>query len=348
MALLDNIFGYWKLDGNSNDSVAINNGTDTSIVYSSGNGKINQGAGFAGSSFITLSSTAPQTGSGAFSIQCWFKTTTSANAVFVHFGSANTNQSVQFGIGTTKLQGNFYGGGGVVTSAADVNDGVFHHGFLTFNGSVIKIYLDGNLVGTSGSITPNIVSSLNRIGARDGGSDAFIGAIDEVGMWSRELSIAEIKSLYAGGNGIQYNFNLAISVFDSISITESISLTNTASSINLSIFDSISITEFISFRGQSMVSVVDSISISESVLVVYVMYASVFDSVSMSEFITDVETTTPLISVTNSVSISEFVMVSLYNIISVYDSISISDIGISTDSIIYGSSMYAPVGDIIT
>ena len=58
MALRDNIVAYYKLDGNSNDSVGTNNGTDTAITYSVANGKINQGAGYNGStSKITISNT---------------------------------------------------------------------------------------------------------------------------------------------------------------------------------------------------------------------------------------------------------------------------------------------------
>jgi len=36
MALTDNLISYWKLDGNSTDSVGSNNGTDTSVSYFTG------------------------------------------------------------------------------------------------------------------------------------------------------------------------------------------------------------------------------------------------------------------------------------------------------------------------
>lgn len=45
------IQGYWRLNGNSNDASGNgNNGTDTVITYSQANGRLNQGAGFNGSS----------------------------------------------------------------------------------------------------------------------------------------------------------------------------------------------------------------------------------------------------------------------------------------------------------
>jgi hypothetical protein len=37
---------YWKLDGDSNDAVGSNNGSDINVTYSTANGKVNQGAGF--------------------------------------------------------------------------------------------------------------------------------------------------------------------------------------------------------------------------------------------------------------------------------------------------------------
>ena len=43
MALTDNLISYWKFEGNSNDSIGANNGTDTTVSYNSSYGKIGQG-----------------------------------------------------------------------------------------------------------------------------------------------------------------------------------------------------------------------------------------------------------------------------------------------------------------
>ncbi len=47
MAIGDNLNAYWKLQGNSNDEINSNTGSDTGVTYSTDNGKIDQGAGRA-------------------------------------------------------------------------------------------------------------------------------------------------------------------------------------------------------------------------------------------------------------------------------------------------------------
>lgn len=42
--------------------------------------------------------------------------------------------------------------------------------------------------------------------ANSGGPDPLKGAIDEIGMWKRALTTAEITQLYNGGAGLQYPF----------------------------------------------------------------------------------------------------------------------------------------------
>src|SRR5260221_9800184 len=73
MSLLTNIISYWKLDGNSNDATAnANDGTDNGITYSNANGKINQGAGFDGStSKIDVGTTNLPTGVTDRTITAW-------------------------------------------------------------------------------------------------------------------------------------------------------------------------------------------------------------------------------------------------------------------------------------
>src|SRR4051812_13528905 len=74
MSLLTNLVSYYRLDGNSNDAVGANNGSDTNISYSAGNGKINNGAGFNGTSSriaIGTSLTANYTG---LTMAGWFNT----------------------------------------------------------------------------------------------------------------------------------------------------------------------------------------------------------------------------------------------------------------------------------
>lgn len=87
-------------------------------------------------------------------------------------------------------------------SKATVTTGRWYHVAMTFDGSLpaaerVKLYLDGVLDTTapepSASIPPH-PSSL-AVGLLVNGGDTMIGRIDEVGMWTRALSSAEIGEL---------------------------------------------------------------------------------------------------------------------------------------------------------
>jgi len=81
-------------------------------------------------------------------------------------------------------------------STTNVNSGQWYHGIATYNGSAVKIYINGVLESTtsrSGSQTP---SSL-RIGAANGGTSEFYnGDLPIVKIYNRALTQAEILQNY--------------------------------------------------------------------------------------------------------------------------------------------------------
>ena len=221
MALTDNIVSYWKLDGNSTDSHGSNNGTDTSITYSAGNGKIVQGGGFNGTTSLIYSQ----------------------SASFDFFGTANLTQSFWIKVSSLGIAGNFYGismiqegtnvtiydkgiqllnNGSILfygydgavkkaTSATGVIVvGTWYHITGTYDGTNLKIYVDGDLKATTAcSSTYNFTNPrlvFSHVTTVGGNNKFFNGAIDEVGLWSRALSAAEVTSLYNAGVGLAYPF----------------------------------------------------------------------------------------------------------------------------------------------
>ncbi len=212
MNLTDNLISYYKLDGNSNDAVGSNNGTDTDITYSLDNGKINQGAGFNGStSLINLGNNFNLNSS--FSILCWIKTTQS-NIVFMGKGAAGEYQWAlvinSSGYGRIYL---FQASGASFMqkdASIAINNGSYHCLCFVYDSSVpsLKIYTDGGNVVSSSTQTGSWYTSgsgnTNIGGWLD--SNTLNGVIDEVGIWSRALSSTEVTSLYNGGAGNQYPF----------------------------------------------------------------------------------------------------------------------------------------------
>lgn len=96
---------------------------------------------------------------------------------------------------------NFFLGGGAeqVQYAVNLEDGLWHHVAGTFNGTVMRMYLDGVRVGPEISSNPVSNAAVPLTIGSKGASQYWQGVIDEV-LVSREFFTAEeIKDLYAQG-----------------------------------------------------------------------------------------------------------------------------------------------------
>lgn len=104
-------------------------------------------------------------------------------------------------------------------SSPDLGDGGFpvapgewHHVAGVYDGSSIKLYVNGQLVVDpifqTGIITPMLETSFLTIGSEDGrtnephliGQRYFHGLIDEVELYNRALSESDIQAIYNAGS----------------------------------------------------------------------------------------------------------------------------------------------------
>lgn len=226
-SLLNNIVSYWKLDGNSNDSVASNNGTDTNITYT-GSGKINQAANFVGTSYINVGSTSSFSfiqNTGVFSISFWMKTT-SFSTLYYPFGNTPTSSEKGFFISKTAagaIQIQVFNGTGNANSLVSYNtvnsvisDNNYHHIVIVIDKATttVKIYKDSVLQTTGSNTSLWNLSSGNSSRTLNIGSInwttpttfSFNGSLDEIGIWNRVLTQSEITELYNSNVGKQYPF----------------------------------------------------------------------------------------------------------------------------------------------
>ncbi len=90
-----------------------------------------------------------------------------------------------------------------VAAIGTLSVGVWFHLVATFNGTTLKAYINGDEV-ISVSESYDTTSHPIAIGARDGGVATMDGIIDEVGVWTRALSPAEVTQLYNGGSAITW------------------------------------------------------------------------------------------------------------------------------------------------
>lgn len=211
MALQTNILSYYKMDGNSNDSLGLKNGTDTSVSYANANGKINNGGSFtSGSSSKVSISQSPNSGASAWTVTGWIKTasTTVNGRTFVSFGTTTTNQGFSIYLDASHhLHANPWGGGNQVSGTTVMDDGNFHHFAVVYTGSLTTIYSDGGDANSSGAFSLNLVGSQTYFGAELDLSVFLTCSLDEIGFWQRALTATEISTLYNGGTGISYPFN---------------------------------------------------------------------------------------------------------------------------------------------
>lgn len=222
MALIDNIVAYWKLESNSNDSVNSNNGSDTAITYSSGNGKIGNGAGFNGttSKILVPDSTSWTMGNGDFSVSFWVKRTISGALELLcgQSDNAGLNTSISFLVrfnADNTVRGSAAFSSTLVNceSVGTISDTNWHHiVFVRDTGSaLLRLYIDNAADGTVFfSNANNLNDSTNSMGIGCVGDFASLflaGSMDEVGIWKGKcLSPTEVSLLYNGGNGLQYSF----------------------------------------------------------------------------------------------------------------------------------------------
>ncbi len=204
------LVGYWNFENNILDHSG--NGNDiswrgTGTHYT--NGKAGNYAGqFNGSDDYTMAESASNVsfGSSSFSLSAWFKTsnagpsyngwvfdTKMAGSLGVGYNVHLYNNCVVFGVGNGVDNA---GGSGLIT----VTDGQWHHfaGVVNRSNGTIQIYTDGNLdlskdIGISGSFANDYPF---QIGAYKSPSGYFLGQIDDVRIYNRALSAAEISALY--------------------------------------------------------------------------------------------------------------------------------------------------------
>ena len=87
-----------------------------------------------------------------------------------------------------------------VNSSTNINDNNWHHIVGTYNGSIMKIYIDGVLEGNNTDFSGNLPTNNGnvRIGAdyQTTPANFFNGTIDEVKVYNRTLDSSEISAMY--------------------------------------------------------------------------------------------------------------------------------------------------------
>jgi hypothetical protein len=194
---------WWSADGNALDIQGTNNGTATNITYAAG--KIGQAFSFNGfSSFVQTPHSPGLNLTSQISILAWINinsTGTNSAARVLDKHTFSSSDGYHLLVATNRLQMKL--GSVIINGRTTLPLNTFALAAGTFDGTSLKLYINGVLdtnLNSSLVIPTNAVAL--RLGADLAGGSAFKGLIDEVMLFNRALSAAEIQSVYnAGTNG---------------------------------------------------------------------------------------------------------------------------------------------------
>ncbi|MBU0975448.1 LamG domain-containing protein, partial [Patescibacteria group bacterium] len=186
--------------------------TSTSCPLAGDVGKFGKAVVFDGSNdYITYPVDLNQWLGGTATVSYWIKTTQVGGTVFwsspgvLGVESSGNGNDIFWGyIDNVGRIGFHVGDGNEVKSTNPVNNNVWHQIGMTRNHStgLIKLFIDGQLNGQIVSdigIKTTPFSSIGRIEDTGGTPEYYIGSLDELGIWNRELSDTEIQNIYRRG-----------------------------------------------------------------------------------------------------------------------------------------------------
>lgn len=228
--LASGLVNYWPMDA-SGGSVApsVGSGTFTSSSTSTVAGKLAGGRQLTGGvgSYLILNpwNSAP---SSAVTISLWMKSSDTANAGSL-FSYAKVGDNDLLLYNTQDLA--LYVTGAATASGVSLSDGLWHHVVATWRSSdgEGRFYIDGQLtltttlaigasLGNGGSLV--LGQDQDSLGGGFTSAQSYIGVLDELAVWSRVLSDAEIDALWDGGQGSFYRLTDSFGAAVSLMLTD--------------------------------------------------------------------------------------------------------------------------------
>lgn len=206
--LRENLESCYKADDNFDDFFDSRDGSDTDVSYV--DGKINRAGSFNGSSSRSEFSDARLAdGIKKRSLDVLFRVPdTTGGRTILGYGTGSGAAYRWWGYRLTYDSGNWKltidtAGETASGDSITINANTWYHAAITFDGIIVRFYLNGVAVGTYDfSATINTVLSSGAIGRRQGYADQYFkGNLEEIRVWNKVLSAQEIADLNNGGSG---------------------------------------------------------------------------------------------------------------------------------------------------
>jgi hypothetical protein len=226
-AIDDGLVSYWPFDGDLEDLLDVNDGTMVGAAASFTPGKFGQSIDLNGtdqyvdvgnSSTLDMDVTGAGEQDGHVSISAWFRVD-AFDKSWQTLVAKGEGEAFRVARRDNNNVMSYAGGNGDIPNAAgvgpDVNNGAFHHVVAITEHTVsTRLWVDGMLVATNTDPDTIIINNGNGnarnpvnpplyIGDNPQTTDGrrWNGPIDDVAIWNRVLTPAEIASLWNNGTG---------------------------------------------------------------------------------------------------------------------------------------------------
>ena len=198
------LIGWWPLDEGSGTTVADVSGAGHDGVFAEGDpewveGKFGNALKFDGTNKVEIPDHDDFHLRDAVSIALWVKPEDSQPAYAKFFckqkGTSEYPYAIQYNSGGTSIRATVYASARSDSSSTPYFVGEWGHLCMTYDGSAVILYKDGEEVGrndASGELQQNDLSL--SIGGRLGSSQNFAGIIDDVRLYSHALTVEEVKA----------------------------------------------------------------------------------------------------------------------------------------------------------
>lgn len=206
------LVGHWKLDetsgtvaydssGNGNNGTHVNTPTIANDVPSRFLSTRSLSFSSASSEYVEVAHNDAVAISGPYSISVWVKSAGNSNYAFIAGkGDASDFNGYYITIDQSSGYPTLYNLQAAGYQAATVqtnikNDNTWHHLGGTWDGTYLRLYLDGRMGVPVAASAPTVTTSSFRIGASNYPGRYFNGNIDDVRLYKRALSTEEIRDL---------------------------------------------------------------------------------------------------------------------------------------------------------
>jgi len=208
------LVAFWEFEEDSGvryDSFADYDLNDNNTVLASSSGKIGKAADFESDNSEYLSRAVNDSAlnlQDSFTVAFWFKfernpSTFAYSPSFIGKGVTNSGYTLRTSYADGKA--NWVKNDAVTyDSTTSFVAGTWYFISVTFNGSLIKVYVNGTEQSSTSYTNHNTNNGYFNVGRESVYFRYFDGLIDELGIWHTALSSSTINALYNGGSGIPF------------------------------------------------------------------------------------------------------------------------------------------------